>query len=540
MSFELLRSLYGGRGTNADLVRSEDLARLHIETPLEGFVPERIEAGLDVVLTGNPGDGKSHAVRLLQTRDRLHGAVVEPDLSARDTSDVAKSWAAAADAGKPFVLCGNEGPLLELLAQAAKLPQLAGRAAELRGQVGRLTVARVTDLPPAPERALLIDLADRNLVAEANVERALERVCDYSFLPSELGIKASQTSAGRNILLLAGSSVARRRLARLVAIAARRRGGHFTFRQLWQAIAFAITGGKAPNTLLVELYQGKVDLGTFPFDNLVKGNGHGALIEAVRAFADPASVTDPDLDERLWASGVGGLGNPDKEAPLDVPSLLWDEGDKDGAIRAHAQLKRYVALVHPEGEALIDRLAGSTDLPSRHADAPLLELALEGLRRLYTPPGQDELLPDWLLSGLPLWIGHSYADLPAANRPHVAVGCRPPDEFVVLRPQRVPWLDGVLGPLPEEAWVQHRPSGALLRLDADLLSELSRAHSTVGPLPLPERVSRFLARLAGWEEASPAEQAGASRFAVLARPRGDLIVHGAVSDALEGASYAEA
>jgi hypothetical protein len=54
---------------------------------------------------------------------------------------------------------------------------------------------------------------------------------------------------------------------------------------------------------------------------------------------------------------------------------------------------------------------------------------------------------------------------------------------------------------------------------------------------VPERVSRFLTRLAGWEEASPAEQAGANRFAVLARPRGDLIVHGAVSDAAEGASY---
>jgi hypothetical protein len=537
MSFELLRSLYGGRGTNADLVRSEDLARLHIDTPLEEYVPGRIAAGLDVVLTGNPGDGKSHTVRLLQAKDRLGSAVVESDLSARDTKEVARSWAAAASSRKPFVLCGNEGPLLELLQQAATVPALLERAAELRAQVGHLTVARQEDVPPAPRLALLVDLADRNLVVEANVERALERVCSYDFLPNELGIRASQTSAGRNVLLLAGSKVARRRLARLLAIAARRRGGHFTFRQLWQAVAFAITGGKAPNTLQVELYQGKVGLGTYPVDNLTKGNGVGALIEAVRDFADPSTVTDPDLDERLWASGVGGLGHPDQEAPLDVPSLIWDQGDRDGALRAHAQLKRYVALVHPEGDVLLDRLAGSDDLPSRHDDRDLLDLSLDGVRRLYTPPGHDELLPDWLLSGLPLWIGHSYADLPTIVRPHVAVGCRPPDEFGILRPRRVPWLDGVLGPLPEEAWLQHAPSGALLRLDADLLADLIRAPSSVGPMHVPERVSRFLTRLAGWEEASPAEQAGANRFAVLARPRGDLIVHGAVSDAAEGASY---
>ncbi len=538
MSFELLRSLYGGRGTNADLVRNEDLTRLHIDTPVEAFVPARVAAGSDVVLTGNPGDGKSHTVRLLQARGRLSGAEVESDLSARDTAEVAKSWASAAAARKPFVLCGNEGPLLELLAYAARIAPLTERVQEIQAQVGRLTVARRPDLPPEPRRAVLIDLADRNLVVEANIERALERVCDYSFLPVQLGLKASQTSAGRNILLLAGSEIARRRLARLLAIASRRRGGHFTFRQLWQAIAFAITGGKAPNTLLVELYQGKVGLGTYPFDNLVKEKGHGALIEAVRAFADPALVTDPDLDERLWAGGVGGLGHPDKEAPLDVPSLIWDQGDRDGAMRAHAQLKRYVALTHPDGEALLARLAGSNDLPSRHSDSELLTVVLDGIHRLYTSPGRDEQLPDWLLSGLPLWIGHSYADLPTVSRPHVAVGCRPPDEFSILRPQRAAWLEGVLGPLPDEAWLEHRPSRALLRIDADLLSELVRSPHSVGPLPLPERVSRFLARLAGWEEASPSEQAGANTFAILSRPRGEIVVHGAVTEAAGGAAYA--
>lgn len=332
--------------------------------------------------------------------------------------------------------------------------------------------------------------------------------------------------------------MARQRLARLLALAGRRRGGHFTFRQLWQAIAFGLTGGKAANTLSAELYAGKVGLGTYPLDYLVKENGNGPLIEAVREFADPAAVTDPDIDERLWASGVVGLGQPDKEAPLDVPSQLWDEGDREGALRTHAQLKRYIALTHPEGEALLARMAGESALASSSADGALLKMALEGLRRLYTPPGADEALPSWLLGGLPLWIGHSYADTPPARRPHVAVGCRAPDEFTVLRPQRAPWLDGVLGPLPDEAWILHRPSGAMLRLDPDLVAVLVRAPHTVGPLALPERVSRFLARLAGWEEANPAERAGAAGFAIISRPRGDLVAQGTVSDgATGGAAY---
>ena len=535
MSFELLRSLYGGRGANADLVRTEDIARLHIETRLEVYVPELVERGLDVVLTGNPGDGKSHALRVLQERDRIQRAVVEFDLSARDSRDVAKAWATAARGGSPFVLCGNEGPLLELIRLAEGVPALTERARELKAQVGHLTVARRADLPPPPRLAALIDLADRNLLVEENIERALTRVCDYAFLPTELGVRASQTSAGRNILLLAGSSLAKKRLARVLAIAGRRRGGHFTFRQLWQAIAFALTGGKAPNTLAQELYSGKVGLATYPLDYLVKENGRGPLIEAVREFADIATVTDPDIDERLWASGAVGLGQLDADAPLDVPGQMWDAGDREGALRTHAQLKRYIALTHPEGEVLLDRLAGESALPSTYDDGALLDMALDGLRRLYVSPGTDEQLPSWLLSGLPLWIGHSYADTPPTRRPHVAVGCRAADEFTVLRPQRAPWLEGVLGPLPDAAWVMHQLSGAMLRLDPDLAAVLFRASHSVGPLPLPERVSRFLARLAGWEEVNPAERAGAAGFAIISRPRGDLVAQGMVG--MEGAAY---
>jgi hypothetical protein len=537
MSFELLRSLYGGRGTNADLVRAEELSRLHVDTPMEAFVPARIAERCDVVLTGNPGDGKSHLVRLLQSRGALTDAIVELDLSAKDTADVARAWAAARAADKPFVLCANEGPLLELLDRASGVDALATRAAELRQQLGRLTVARPAEIPPPPRAAVLVDLADRNLIEECTIERALSRVCEYGFLPTALGLKASQTSAGRNVLMLAASDTARRRLARTLAIAGRRRGGHFTFRQLWQAIALAITGGKAANTLLQELYQCNNGLGTYPIDNLVKANAHGALIEATRAYADPAHVTDPDLDERLWAGGVAALGTPDKEAPLEVPSLMWDKGNRGGALRTHAQLKRYVALAHPEGEALLARMIGDDDLPSRHDDRELREIALDGLRRLYTAPGRDEALPEWLLSGVPLWVGHSYADNDATTRPHVVTGVRPPEEFTIRRPLRAPWLKDVLGPLPDQAWIEHVPSGAMLRVDADLMAELSRARHTSGPLPLPDRVSRFLARVAGWEEGAPAEQAGASGFAILERPRGELIVHAAVANSPQGAAY---
>lgn len=536
MSYDLLRSLYGGRGAVADLVHKEDLALLHIETPVESFVLKCLAARQDVVLTGSPGDGKSHVVRLLDARGKLGDVVVEPDLSALPTADVAKNWAAAVASRRPFVLCGNEGPLEELIHDALAIPALAGRARELQGQVGRLVGPRPEDLAQTPRDVTLIDLADRNLIDERNIEQAIKRVAQHRFLP-DLKSRATRASAGRNIMMLAGSPQSTRRLATLLAIAGRRRGGHFTFRQLWQAISLAITGGKAASTLNVELSQGHVGIGTYPLDNLLKPNGQGALVEACREFADPALVCDPDLDEALWSRGVGGLGRVDEDAPHDVPAELWERGDQT-ALEVHAQLKRYVALAHDEGDALLARLKSRRDLPSLHHDAQLRKLVLDGLRSLYVGPGDQEALPEWLLHGLPLWIGHTYADVAPRRRPHVASGVRPEDEFVILRPRRVPWLAEVLGPVSDEAWLKHLPSGTLLRLDADLLELLLLAPRAAGPIPLPERVQRFVARLAGWEEANPDELAGRSSFAVLERPRGSLIVHGRYTMAGKGASYA--
>ena len=89
MSYTLLSSLYFGEASNADLSSPEARGLLHVETPLDAFVPAQVARGLDVVLTGNPGDGKSHLVRTLHDRGLLSEASIEFDLSAKPTSSAA-------------------------------------------------------------------------------------------------------------------------------------------------------------------------------------------------------------------------------------------------------------------------------------------------------------------------------------------------------------------------------------------------------------------------------------------------------------------
>ena len=549
MSYELLRSLYFGETTNADIVSADSRRRLHVRTGLDNYIPTVLRGGHDLVLSGNPGDGKSHLVRYLQDIGALGDAVVELDLSARPTADVIADWLAARQSGKPFALCANQGPLGELIRALAGVEALAATREELAAQLGNLTTARREQLPQPPRQVSVIDLADRNLIDQRLIQQAIARVCAPPFWPNVPISIQSDTSAGRNLNLVGSAQDVQDRLARILVLAGQRAGAHFTFRHVWGAIAYALTAGKRESTLQSEYYAGRVGLDMLPLGYLTRTDGHRArnpLVEAVTAYADPILVADPRLDEELWFYGKPRAGRwlTGEDLVLEEsPARLWERGDEVNALERFKQLKRAVALAHSEGEHLITALEGdlSDALPSRHAEGLLLELVFEGLQRLYLTTGEAMRAPSWLSGGVPLWVSNTYQDIPGEERPHVAVGALTRDELRVLKPTRVPWLDDLtMGPPLEVAWLEHRASGITLRLEPGLLAQLHEASASEGPMACPERVQRFLVRVAGWQERQSAADLTTERFAVLERPRGALTVYGSVlRDEDRRASYGQ-
>ncbi len=524
MSYALLTGLYYGEVSNADLTPAKVRERLHVSTDLERVVPTLVARGLDVVLTGNPGDGKSHLVRLLLDTHQLDRAVVVPDLSATSTPQVVSDWQTAVREKRPFVLCANEGPLLELLEQAAGVKALSSRARELRKQLGSLVVRRTRDLPQEPREAALVDLADRSVLDPSLIERALARVCSAEFLPA-LGHLSMESSAGRNLLLMAQQEEARRRLARLLSLAGQRSAQHVTFRQLWACIAYALTGARAESTLRAELSRDEVGLGTYPLDLLTRSTGRGPLIDAVRSHGDPALVTDPELDEQLWTAGQPSSGEWFFEhLSTESPARLWASGQKEKALEQLRQLKRLVALAHERGASLVQGLVRRAELPSASDEARLRATLLAGLRALYLSPPEAGAAPEWLRGGLPLWLGFSYREVPPEERPHVAVSSLREEEFEVLRPARAPWLGEALGPLPEVVWLSHRASDLSLPVTPELMEVLALAAQSAGPLPVPEPVQRFISVLSGWEERRAGAGLAGDRLAILRHPRGPLEV----------------
>jgi len=83
----------------SDELADEQLDCMHVESPLEALIVDRIERGYDVVLTGNAGDGKTHLLRRLQTQLSSHKAVVETDATAAmrrgDLAPILNAWRSA-------------------------------------------------------------------------------------------------------------------------------------------------------------------------------------------------------------------------------------------------------------------------------------------------------------------------------------------------------------------------------------------------------------------------------------------------------------
>ncbi len=532
MGYELLRGLYLGNSSNADLTSQSERQIIHVKTPLDGVIPTLLATGRDVVVTGNPGDGKSHLIRTLFDRGRLDGAEVELDLSAKDEAEVIRRWEAAALAGTPFILCANEGPLITLLAAMSGNTALTTRREDVLRQLGRLITSSAAELPPEPSAAYVVDLADRELLDPAVIGEALQRVCKRTFIPD--GEWATESILQGSIDLFA-SEAARRRFGRVLTAAGRRSGLHVSFRQLWAAVSYAICGGESLANLQRMTRTHGDGTGRSPLDRLTSGLGQGALLDAVQKHADPATAPWPDLDEDIWFAGKPSEGRWESDDPSFVaPAKKWQDGDQAGAVARFRTIKRLVALDHTVGDQLLDLLEGDGARLSARSDDQLCSEIMLGIRRLFVSEREEAAGPSWLSVGVPVWSSLTYSDSAAADRPHVAVSFLPPGDLEVRRPHRPPWLGEALGPAPDLAWLHHRQSGVRLRVDGEMLHVLRHATTTDGPSSPPEPVQRFLARIAGWQERAPL--APATDVAFLDAPRGHLVA-ATITHGPDGARY---
>jgi hypothetical protein len=126
VSVDFLSGLYNKHSCYADRLTDEQIEAIHVSTRLEDSLRKWLQGKKDIVLLGNPGDGKTHLLRRLQDIITKVKAVVVPDATAeKQYEGIVRKWKNASDNRRPFCLAINQGPLNRLLAlKGHRLPQL--------------------------------------------------------------------------------------------------------------------------------------------------------------------------------------------------------------------------------------------------------------------------------------------------------------------------------------------------------------------------------------------------------------------------------
>lgn len=414
--------LYRNANSYADRLTLEELDWIHVDLGLDDHILNSAKEGLQIVITGNPGDGKTFVIeRLREQLVSQYDAVVITDANACADTEILSSWRSCDNNKRAFVLAINEWPLFEL----RRLARIEGFQ-PVEEAVRQVRAAVFFGKAPAPRqgRVSVIDLNLRNVLAHRVVAAALDRLTADRFVCD----LAEADPAQRNVQRLRTERV-KARFAALLEQASRR-GEHATMRQLMGLLAYSLTGGTDSTSRIMSQGDDR-----FLYANLVFENGEGPLFDLVRRSLDPAMVTHPDLDEDLWR---GTTDPQDWLDPNDVPlaPASCAEEERDRCFRV---AKRRFFFEHVRGGDLLDFL------PSDEADFD--RVLREGLQ------GDPQLVREMVLAvnrffepdcsqndddRLTLWQSHRY-DVRAPTT-FVALYYQSADALSVDGPQLAEWV----------------------------------------------------------------------------------------------------
>lgn len=285
---EFLRKLYRGSSAYADRIDVEMLKTIHVETPLDAAIISAIRLGKDVILTGNPGDGKTHLIRVLEPQ--LHSLDPEPfveyDASRVTDEQLYNQWTEARQLGRPYCVAVNEAVLINL---AKRYPQFT-ILQEALDQV--LNAIHYDDLLQQSDSDVIVfDLSRRNVLSKYVVNTVLNKFTSSSIVEKCAQCPNEGCDFVRNQILL-NNQQARERL-QIILDRVSRRGYHATLRELQAFVAYLLFAGRRCDQMLQTTGEDEFAVHQLPFC------GEGKLFDAIRNTFDPAKISHPIWDDNL-------------------------------------------------------------------------------------------------------------------------------------------------------------------------------------------------------------------------------------------------
>ncbi|MGI5147200.1 hypothetical protein ACQEVC_12595 [Plantactinospora sp. CA-294935] len=419
---EFVERLYRSTNSYADRLTAEELAWIDVDLGLNDHVLGLARAHHQIIITGNPGDGKTHLIERLRPALEAAGAVVLTDANELSDDSILSRWRDCDLDQRAMVLAINEWPLFVLrrhpLAVDFEPLKAALRQVQQAVSYGREPVKEVE----GPVRVL--DLSLRNVLAAPITLEVIARLTDDRFYAS----LSPTDPAVVNREALRHPQV-RERIALMLAEVARR-GHHATMRQLVGFVAFLIAGGATAAVRLASQGSHRYHYAQLAFEG-----GVGPLFDAVREVFDPAAVTHPRRDTELWQGTTKAEEWIDGLRPSAIQPMPADERDNE-----YRALKRRFFFEHRDGRSLLDLLPSDERSFERlvtdgnGAGGGVVRQLLLAINRFYEPD-----CPDSDRERLVLWQSHRF-DVRAPST-FLSLHEVHHGRFEVDPPKLAPWVD---------------------------------------------------------------------------------------------------
>ena len=496
---EFIRLLYRNESAFSDHVPLARLKELNIKTNLEDVVRKVVRNGGSVVITGNAGDGKTHAISLM--KKELKDAEIITDASELSSAEIATRWQAARTANKPFCIAINEGPLVDLIREhRAQHPWLEG----LRDQLMRMVVYKPLELAqddaenwkPVAGETVIVDLSLRRVLSADLTRSIIDKLTDDQWYASCASCPVRQQCAVTYNRTMLRSELPQQRMVKLLS-AVGKSGAKVTFREALAFISYVIFGGKTCEEL-AEIGSGEE---ARYYWNAFEGEG--AIFDLLANGIDPMKQTNPQVDEDLWR----GRLEPDAFAGnhlLPVEQQNLDElAEKESRNLANefTALKRRWYFEHKAGR-LLDFSDASKLFEDLQDTNTVMAIRLGRLISLinkwwnHSGEAKQEALRLWTrLSYQPRSRSHAMVSGLAVNR----------NKLRLYRPELAPILRRAFGQQPPNHLLLasgEDPRYARLVIDPELLEGLLQSSIADGQSEISRRLGQFNDALAQYGDNS--------------------------------------
>lgn len=336
VNLDFVSKLYNNRNSYADVFTEEEIRLLNVESSVEELVKRCIEKKKIIFITGNPGDGKTHLIKSLDTVIRKNNAYVIKDINEiKDYELFLIGLKDAIHTKSPAIIAINEYPFIDLLEKMGnRLPYYEEIIEQRNNSIIYNNDTKDIDL----SKVIVIDLNNRNLLTLEMVRKILKKVLRLCS-PCDTCANSSDCKTYYNIKALKNELVQERLLEVIDKLGSS--GIHIVMRDILGFFSFIIAEGKKCN-----IKKNNISSKSYLYYDLVY-RGNNELFNGIKQF-DPYNYTHPEIDESLWMGKLsdGWIFAPPKEIPEKVDDTIE-------AARLFKSIKRKFYFENIRGKELL-------------------------------------------------------------------------------------------------------------------------------------------------------------------------------------------